>query len=72
MDKSLTILLNLPGVFVGYCDYHQDYLYFYLKISSDAISCVNCAAYIEEFVTKMIAEEGTHSLELKNMLEDFS
>lgn len=48
MDKSLTSLLNLPGVFVEYCDYHQDYLYFYLKISSDVISCVNCAAYIEE------------------------
>ena len=28
--------------------------------------------YIEEFVRKMIAEEGDHSLELKNMLEDFS
>ena len=28
--------------------------------------------YIEEFVRKMIAEEGDHSLELKNMLEGFS
>ncbi len=28
--------------------------------------------YIEEFVRKMIAEEGTHSLDIKNMLEDFS
>jgi bacterioferritin len=28
--------------------------------------------YIEEFVRKMIAEEGDHSLDLKNMLEDFS
>jgi bacterioferritin len=28
--------------------------------------------YIEEFVRNMIAEEGDHSLELKNMLEDFS
>lgn len=48
MDKSLTNLLNLPGVFVEYCDYHPDCLYFYLKISSSAIFCVNCAAYIEE------------------------
>jgi bacterioferritin len=28
--------------------------------------------YIEEFVRNMIAEEGGHSLELKNMLEGFS
>lgn len=28
--------------------------------------------HIEEFVRKMIAEEGIHSLELKKMLEDFS
>jgi transposase len=48
MDISLTNLLNLPGVFVEYCDYREDCLYFYLRILSDAIYCLDCCAYIEE------------------------
>lgn len=48
IDISLTKLLNLPGVFVEFCDFRSHDLYFYLQISSNGISCPYCHSYIED------------------------
>lgn len=47
MDKSLTNLLNLPGVFVEFCEYGDDSLCFHLKSLSDGINCYKCHNYTD-------------------------